>query len=104
MNVTPRSFNTALAGQLYDEFGPGGTPAGLQAARELMEFLSHRMPREEFRVLLSSDWQEIGSRLEEAAREHQYAGVVPALRPSEAGMLVCCSAGALADLKAAGRG
>ncbi|MEU9376560.1 hypothetical protein AB0D94_22685 [Streptomyces sp. NPDC048255] len=51
-------------------------------------------------TFLASSWEEIGSRMEMAAREHRYTGVVPALRSSKAAMLLCCSAGALADLKA----
>ncbi|MCP3760772.1 hypothetical protein, partial [Streptomyces sp. TBY4] len=72
------------------------------AARELMGFLSYRLPRQEFADLLASGWKEIGARMETAAREHRYTGVVPALRPSEAGMLMCCAAGAIADLEAGG--
>ncbi|MFE9637212.1 hypothetical protein [Streptomyces sp. NPDC006463] len=92
------SFETALSGQLVDEFGPGGIPAGLQAATALMGFLSNRMPYEEFRMVLTTGHQEIRSRLETAARTYRYDGVVPALTLGEAGMLVCCSAGAVADL------
>ncbi|MET7534407.1 hypothetical protein [Streptomyces goshikiensis] len=98
MTIAQTSFHSALSGQLIHEFGPGSVPAGLHAATALMGFLSQKMPYEQFRILLTSGHREVRSRLEAAAREYGYTDVVPALAPQEAGMLVCCTAGAVADL------